>query len=68
MVGPPYDADNMYGWAKLMAESTIRAYHKVHGLKAASRRYFTVYGPWGVETHAVIAMIVRAFLRARAPS
>ena len=27
MVGPPYDADNMYGWAKLMAEMTLRAYY-----------------------------------------
>ena len=24
MVGPPYDADNMYGWAKLMTEMTLR--------------------------------------------
>src|SRR5260370_33919767 len=28
----------------------------------ASCRYFTVYGPRGVENHAVIAMIARAFL------
>ncbi len=59
----PNDADNMYGWAKLMAEFTLRAYHKEHGLGAASCRYFTVYGPRGVENHAVIAMIARAFLR-----
>ena len=26
LVRPPYDADNMYGWAKLMAEDTLRAY------------------------------------------
>ncbi|HEX9668516.1 MAG TPA: NAD-dependent epimerase/dehydratase family protein, partial [Thermoanaerobaculia bacterium] len=26
MVGPPYDADNMYGWAKLMTEMTLAAY------------------------------------------
>ena len=31
-------------------------------LKAASCRYFTVYGPRGVENHAVIAMIARAFV------
>jgi nucleoside-diphosphate-sugar epimerase len=59
----PNDADNMYGWAKLMAEFTLRAYHKEHGLGAASCRYFTVYGPRGVENHAVIAMIARAFLK-----
>src|SRR5215472_13512576 len=63
MVGPPYDADNMYGWAKLMAEMTLRAYHRDWGLKSASCRYFTVYGPRGVENHAVIAMIGRAFVR-----
>jgi nucleoside-diphosphate-sugar epimerase len=62
MVGPPYDADNMYGWAKLMAEMTLRAYCKDYGMKSASCRYFTVYGPRGVENHAVIAMIARAFI------
>ena len=63
MVGPPYDADNMYGWAKLMAEMTLRAYAKENGLKTASCRYFTVYGPRGHENHAVIAMTARAFLK-----
>jgi nucleoside-diphosphate-sugar epimerase len=62
MVKPPHDADNMYGWAKLMGELTLQAYHQEHGLKAASCRYFTVYGPRGVENHAVIAMIARAFV------
>jgi nucleoside-diphosphate-sugar epimerase len=58
----PNDADNMYGWAKLMGEFTLQAYAREHGMKAASCRYFTVYGPRGVENHAVIAMIARAFL------
>ncbi len=62
-VGPPYDADNMYGWAKLMAEMTLRSYYKDWGMKSASCRYFTVYGPNGVENHAVIAMIARAFIK-----
>jgi nucleoside-diphosphate-sugar epimerase len=62
-VKPPHDADNMYGWAKLMAELTLQAYHREHKLGAASCRYFTVYGPRGVENHAVIAMIARAFVR-----
>lgn len=59
----PNDADNMYGWAKLMGEFTLQAYAKEHGLKTASCRYFTVYGPRGVENHAVIAMIARSFLK-----
>lgn len=63
MVGPPYDADNMYGWAKLMGEMTLRAYTKSTGMKSASCRFFTVYGPRGKENHAVHAMIARAFIR-----
>jgi nucleoside-diphosphate-sugar epimerase len=62
LVKPPYDADNLYGWAKLMAELTLEAYHKEYGMKTASCRYFTVYGPRGVENHAVIAMIAKAFV------
>jgi nucleoside-diphosphate-sugar epimerase len=62
MVGPPYDADHLYGWAKLMAEMTLRAYYVDHGMKSACCRYFTVYGPRGIENHAVIAMIARAFI------
>jgi nucleoside-diphosphate-sugar epimerase len=61
-VKPPHDADNMYGWAKLMAELTLQAYHREYKLGAASLRFFTVYGPRGVENHAVIAMIARAFI------
>lgn len=62
MVGPPYEADNMYGWAKLMAEMTLQAYYEEYGIKSASCRYFTVYGDRGVENHAVMAMIARAFI------
>lgn len=62
MVGPPYDADNMYGWAKLMTEMTLRSYARDFGFKSASCRFFTVYGERGVENHAVIAMIARAFV------
>ena len=62
-VGPPYDADNMYGWAKLMGELSLRAYHRDYGLKSVSCRYFTVYGPRGHENHAVMAMIAKAFVR-----
>ena len=62
-VGPPYDADNMYGWAKLMAEMTLRSYYKDWGMKSACCRYFTVYGDRGHENHAVIAMIARAFVK-----
>ena len=63
MVGPPYDADNLYGWAKLMAEMTLRAYYHETGMKSACCRYFTVYGDRGHENHAVIAMIARALVK-----
>ncbi len=62
-VKPPYDSDNLYGWAKLMAELTLKAYSKDWGIKTASCRFFTVYGERGVENHAVIAMIARAFIK-----
>lgn len=63
LVGPPYDSDNLYGWAKLMGEMTLRALSRDEGIQTASCRYFTVYGPRGVENHAVIAMIARAFVK-----
>jgi nucleoside-diphosphate-sugar epimerase len=63
MVGPPFDADNMYGWAKLMGEMTLQACYRDYGMKAAVCRYFTVYGERGAENHAVIAMIARAFIQ-----
>jgi len=62
LVKPPYDADNLYGWAKLMNELTLQAYCREYGMKGVSCRYFTVYGPRGKENHAVIAMIARAFV------
>jgi nucleoside-diphosphate-sugar epimerase len=63
LVKPPYDADNLYGWAKLMCELTLQAYHRDYGFKCASLRYFTAYGERCLENHAVIAMIARAFVK-----
>jgi nucleoside-diphosphate-sugar epimerase len=63
LVKPPYDADNMYGWAKLMGELTLQANAREYGLKSATCRYFRGYGERGLENHAVIAMIARAFVR-----
>jgi nucleoside-diphosphate-sugar epimerase len=62
MVGPPYDADNMYGWAKLMGEMTLKVYYKKYGLKSAIGRFFTVYGPEASESHAVMATIAKTFI------
>ena len=63
LVRPPYSADNLYGWAKLMGELTLQAYHQDYGFKCASLRYFTAFGERCLENHAVIAMIARAFVR-----
>jgi len=62
LVKPPYASDNLYGWAKLMGELTLRAYHQDYGFRCASLRYFTAYGDRCLENHAVIAMIARAFV------
>ncbi len=56
-------SDGEYGWAKLMGEMTLRAYYKQYGLKSVSCRYFTAYGERENETHAVIALIAKAFVR-----
>jgi nucleoside-diphosphate-sugar epimerase len=62
LVRPPYDADNLYGWAKLMGELVLREYCREGRLKGAALRYFTAYGPRCSENHAVLAMIARAFV------
>ena len=62
IVGPPYDADRLYGWAKLMGEMTLRAGFAETGARAACCRYFAVYGERCHENHALIAMIARAFV------
>jgi UDP-glucose 4-epimerase len=56
-------ADEEYGWAKLMGEMTLRAYHRQHGLRGVSCRIFTSYGPRENETHAIIALIAKAFIQ-----
>jgi UDP-glucose 4-epimerase len=56
-------ADLEYGWAKLMGEMALRAYHKEHGMKTSSVRIFTAYGPRENETHAIIALIAKAFVQ-----
>lgn len=63
IVGPPYDADNIYGYAKLMGELTLQTYVREHSIQAVSCRYFTAYGERCKEDHAIMAMIARAFVR-----
>jgi len=56
-------SDGEYGWAKLMGEMALRAYNKQYGMKGVSCRLFTVYGERENETHAVIALIAKAFVK-----
>lgn len=56
-------ADLEYGWAKLMAEMALNAYHRQYGMKTSSVRIFTAYGPRENETHAIIALIAKAFIK-----
>jgi UDP-glucose 4-epimerase len=56
-------ADEEYGWAKLMGEMSLRAYCRQYGVKAASARISTAYGPRENESHALIALIAKAFIK-----
>lgn len=56
-------ADLEYGWAKLMGEMSLKAYHREYGMKTAAIRIFTAYGPRENETHAIVALIAKAFIK-----
>ena len=56
-------ADLEYGWAKLMGEMALKAYHNQYGMKTSSVRIFTAYGPRENETHAIMALIAKAFVK-----
>jgi UDP-glucose 4-epimerase len=63
LVGPPYDPDGLNGLANLAGELTLRALHDEHEMRTSSARFFNVYGPRGLASHAVMAMIARAYVR-----
>ena len=46
-----------------MGEMTLSAYWKQYGMRSVSCRLFTAYGERENETHAVIALIAKAFIR-----
>jgi len=57
----PLSADLEYGWAKLIGEIQLIAFIKQYGLRGCSLRFVTAYGPRENETHAIIALIYKAF-------
>jgi UDP-glucose 4-epimerase len=59
----PLSADLEYGWAKIMSEIQLQAYYKQYGMKSASMRFVTAYGPRENETHAIIALIYKALAK-----
>ena len=54
-------ADEVYGWGKLMGERSLQAYYEQYGIDASIVRIFTAYGPRENETHAIIALIAKAY-------
>ena len=56
-------ADLEYGWAKFMGEMALKAYQREYGMKTSTVRIFTAYGPRENETHAIIALIAKAFVK-----
>jgi GDP-D-mannose 3',5'-epimerase len=43
----PADAEDGYGWEKLMAERLCRHYHEDYGLATFSMRFHNIFGPLG---------------------
>jgi UDP-glucose 4-epimerase len=54
-------ADEVYGWAKLMGERSLQAYEEQHDIDASIVRIFTAYGPRENETHAIVALMAKAY-------
>ena len=54
-------ADEVYGWAKLMGERSLQAYHEQYDIDASIVRIFTAYGPRENETHAIVALMAKAY-------
>lgn len=56
-------ADGEYGWAKLMGEMQVRAFHKQFGFDGIACRIFTAYGERENPSHAVIALIAKTLAK-----
>jgi nucleoside-diphosphate-sugar epimerase len=57
-------ADNLHGWAKLLAERQLHFLYKEKGFKSAIGRFLTIYGPREYDdSHAIVALINRSLQR-----
>jgi len=54
-------ADETYGWAKLMGERSLQAFKEQYDIDASIVRIFTAYGPRENETHAIVALVAKAY-------
>ena len=57
-------ADGVYGWTKLIGEYQLENIIKHSSTKGRSARIFTAYGDRENESHAAIALIAKALLKA----
>jgi nucleoside-diphosphate-sugar epimerase len=57
-------ADGVYGWTKLIGEYQLENHVLGTGTKGRSARIFTAYGDRENESHAAIALIAKALLKA----
>jgi UDP-glucose 4-epimerase len=57
-------ADGVYGWTKLIGEYQLENHCRPGGMKGRSARIFTAYGEKENESHAAIALIAKALLKA----
>lgn len=57
-------ADGVYGWTKLIGEYQLENFTHNKRLKGRSARIFTAYGERENESHAAIALIAKALLKA----
>ena len=57
-------ADGVYGWTKLIGEYQLANHCSVNGMRGRSARIFTAYGERENESHAAIALIAKALLKA----
>jgi UDP-glucose 4-epimerase len=51
--------DEVYDWAKLMDERSLRACNEQYNIGTSIVRILAVYGPRGDETHAIVALIAK---------
>jgi nucleoside-diphosphate-sugar epimerase len=57
-------ADGVYGWTKLIGEYQLQNHCSSDGMKGRSARIFTSYGEKENESHAAVALIAKAIMRA----